>query len=166
MRKRRDPGRLAAVVVAGACAALSSAPAWAQVWRCDNDGVIEYSNSRPASGRKDCRKVDLPALTTIPAPPAPAQATKPRAGTFPRVDANAQRARDEERRQILERELDKEQEHLAALEAEYKDGEPDRLGNERNYQKYLDRVERLKTDITRTQANIASIRREIGALPR
>src|SRR5690606_29042000 len=95
---------------------------------------------------------------------SPTRAT--RRPVYPRGDASTQRARDEERRQILERELRKEEERLAALEAEYKGGEPDRLGSERNYQKYLDRVERLKSEIERAEGNVASIRREIDALPR
>lgn len=160
--------RMPAVALAAACLALGHAPARAEIWRCENpDGVVEYSNARPGRDRKDCRRVELPALTTIPAPappPAPAKA-QPRPD-FPRVDASTQRARDEERRQILERELRKEEERLAALEAEYKGGEPDRLGSERNYQKYLDRVERLKSEIERAEGNVASIRREIDALPR
>lgn len=30
---------------------------------------------------------------------------------------------------------------------EYNDGEPKRFGSERNYQKYLDRIQRLKDEI-------------------
>ena len=81
---------------------------------------------------------------------------------FPKVDGAAQRARDSDRRRILEDELQKEQQRLGELKAEYKNGEPDRLGNERNYQKYLDRVARLEEDIARTESNIASLRRELG----
>lgn len=158
--------RMPAVALAAACLALGHAPARAEIWRCENpDGVVEYSNARPGRDRKDCRRVELPALTTIPAPappPAPAKA-QPRPD-FPRVDASTQRARDEERRQILERELRKEEERLAALEAEYKGGQPDRLGSERNYQKYLDRVERLKSDIARAESNVASLRRELDSV--
>ncbi|MFA7506049.1 MAG: DUF4124 domain-containing protein [Burkholderiaceae bacterium] len=162
--------RIRAAALAATCALLWCAPAQAQIWRCENpDGIVEYSNTRPDRDRKDCRQVELPSLTTIPAPPAATSTPTPRAQPrqeFPRVDSSTQRARDEERRQILKRELGKAEERLAALEAEYKDGEPDRLGSERNYQKYLDRVERLKVDITRAEANVASIRREIDALPR
>ena len=159
--------RMRAAALAALCAASWAVPAQAQIWRCENaDGVVEYSNTKPGRDRKDCRPVDLPNLTTIPAPaPAAGARAEPRQD-FPKVEPAAQRARDEERRQILERELRKEEVRLAALEAEYKGGEPDRLGNERNYQKYLDRVERLKVDINRAEANVASIRREIDALPR
>jgi hypothetical protein len=154
-----------AAVLAVTMVGCVGAPAHAEIWRCENpDGIIEYSNSKPARDRKDCRQVDLPALTTVPAPaPAPAPRSEP-PRSFPKVDPATQRARDDERRQILERELRKEEERLAALEAEYKGGEPDRLGNERNYQKYLDRVASLKAEIGRAEANVASIRRELDAL--
>jgi len=80
---------------------------------------------------------------------------------FPRVDAAAQRSRDSDRRRILEDELSKEQARLEDFRKEYNGGEPERLGNERNYQKYLDRVERLKDDITRSETNVAALRREL-----
>jgi len=50
------------------------------------------------------------------------------------------------------------------LRTEYNNGEPERLGSERNYQRYLDRVQRLKDDIARTEASIASLRRELGSV--
>ena len=40
-----------------------------------------------------------------------------------------------------------------------------RQGNERNYQKYLDRVADLKSSIARKEADIAAIKREIAKLP-
>ena len=48
-----------------------------------------------------------------------------------------------------------------ALRLEYKDGQPERLGSERNYQKYLDRVQSLKDEIERAEANLVLIRREL-----
>ena len=83
---------------------------------------------------------------------------------FPKIDPTAQRTRDSDRRRILEDELKKEEGHLAEVKKEYNNGEPERLGDERNYQKYLDRVQRLKDDIQRTEGNLTSIRRELGAL--
>lgn len=156
----------------------------AQIWRCEGaGGVVEYSNN-PASGRSaNCRTVDLPAITTIPAPRLPAAAQQAPAaprppaaavgsastasappGGFPRVEANAQRSRDLDRRRILEDELRREEARLAELRGEYNGGEPERRGDERNYQKYLDRVQRLKDDIARSESAVASLRREMGAL--
>ena len=80
------------------------------------------------------------------------------------MDSATQKARDGERRQVLETELADEERKLQALKAEYNNGQPERQGNERNYQKYLDRTAQLKSDIERSQANVDSIRRELGNL--
>jgi hypothetical protein len=82
-----------------------------------------------------------------------------------RVDAGAQRARDSDSRRILESELRREEERLAEMKLEYNNGEPERLGNERNYQKYLDRVADLKSGIARKEGDIAAIKRELSKLP-
>lgn len=156
------------------CAVLAlglALPACAQVYRCESDtGVPIYQGT---SNGRNCRPLDLAPLTTIPAPklpaarapaaPAPSAARASPEG-FPKVEAATQRARDGDRRRILEDELRKEEGRLAELRQEYKGGEPDRVGGERNYQKYLDRVQRLKDDIDRSEGNIASIRREIDAI--
>jgi hypothetical protein len=160
--------------------------AQAQVYRCDSDSGVPVYQGTP-SGR-NCRALDLAPLTTIPAPnlpPAAKGAGGSAAGAsgkgasasgqggagatagpsdFPRVDPSTQRARDSDRRRILQDELEKEERRLVSLREEYKGGEPERLGNERNYQKYLDRVEQLKADIDRSEANIAALRREIAAI--
>jgi hypothetical protein len=115
----------------------------------------------------------MPNLSTIPAPKMPAQSAQPArapaasagtSGSFPRVDASSQKTRDSDRRAILGDELRSEEARLVELRAEYNNGEPERLGSERNYQRYLDRVQRLKDDITRTEASIGSLRRELGAI--
>ncbi|XHO05084.1 hypothetical protein ACEQUB_01980 [Ralstonia syzygii] len=93
---------------------------------------------------------------------APASAES--SGSFPRVDSATQKSRDSERRRVLEAELSEEERKLQALQAEYNNGQPERQGNERNYQKYLDRTAQLKSDIERSQANVESIRRELSNL--
>ena len=68
-------------------------------------------------------------------------------------------------RRILEAELKKEEEQLAALQKEYNNGEPERLGDERNYQKYLDRVAALKAALARKESDVAALRRELAKQP-
>jgi chromosome segregation ATPase len=80
------------------------------------------------------------------------------------VDGAAQRARDDDRRAILDEELRAEEKKLADLRQEYKNGEPDRLGNERNYAKYQERTGRLRDDIGRAERNIDALRREIATI--
>ncbi len=47
---------------------------------------------------------------------------------------------------------------------EYNNGEPERQGNERNYQKYADRVAEMRSAITRKEEDIAAIKRELSKL--
>ena len=81
---------------------------------------------------------------------------------FPKVDGATQKSRDSDRRRILEDELHDKEARLADLKREYNSGEPERQGDERNYQKYLDRTARLKADVARAEGDVASIRSEIG----
>ena len=81
-----------------------------------------------------------------------------------KVDVGAQRTRDTDRRRILEEELAAEEKRLADLKKEFNNGEPERQGDERNYQKYLDRSEKLKADVARGEANVDSLRRELTNL--
>jgi septal ring factor EnvC (AmiA/AmiB activator) len=123
------------------------------------NGVKSYSN---VGANKGCKKVDLPAITTIPAPNVKKSVKAASTKNFPTVDDATQKNRDAERKEILSNELKEEQKKLADLQAEYKNGEPDRLGNERNYAKYQERVENLKQDIDRSQQNIEALQRELG----
>jgi len=76
-----------------------------------------------------------------------------------------QRARDADARRILGDELRREEDKLAALQREYNNGEPERLGSERNYARYQERVAGMRAAIQRKEADIAAIRRELGKLP-
>ncbi|WP_224081857.1 DUF4124 domain-containing protein [Cupriavidus laharis] len=162
-------------------AAVLAASAWSQsaqaqssdVYVCAGpNGVPEYRNG---SAGKGCKRLNLPDVVTVPGgrTAAPAKAAATSGGTaggtavsggFPRVDSATQKSRDSERRTVLEQELQAEDAKLAALRAEYNNGQPERQGNERNYQKYLDRTAALRDDIARSEANAASLRRELSNL--
>ncbi len=161
------------------CAAMLAGGAWlgtaaAQgagetVYRCPGDPVL-YTDALSAQEAKDkgCRTLEGATITIIHGPkPQPAK-SEPAATSSPasaRIDPAVQRARDSDARRILENELKREEDRLAGLKAEYKDGHPDRLGGERNYQKYLDRVAELKAGIERTQGDIAALKRELAKRP-
>lgn len=168
----RSARLLAIAAVTAACSTATSAGA--EIYRCEGpDGVTEYSNAPPAAqpGR-NCRSLGVGTVTIIPAPkaapraapsaPVPGVAQGARPEGFPKVEPATQRARDDDRRRILEDEMGKEEARLAELRREYNNGEPERLGSERNYQKYLDRVQRLKDDIARAEANLVTLRRELS----
>lgn len=128
------------------------------------NGVREYRNTGDIRG---CRKLDTESLSSIPAPPAVVQAKAAAASSdqgFPRVDSVVQKRRDQERLQILMDEIRDEQAKLAELKKTYQNGEPERLGSERNYAKYQERVALMKDEIQRTEKNIEALQREIGNL--
>ena len=159
---------LATCLLAGASTTISLS-AWAQsrtVYRCPNNVYTSEITDKEAKER-GCRTIEGAPITIV-APPKPAP--RPGAASGPRgegekVDAKQQRERDSDARKILEAELKREEEALAALQKEFNNGEPERQGGERNYQRYLDRVEEMRKSIERKQADVAAIRRELAKLP-
>ena len=126
------------------------------------NGTREYRNNGDMRG---CRKLDLETISTIPAPTANQQAKSAAIDpSFPRIDSQIQKRRDQDRLQILTEEVRTEESRLSELRREYQNGEPERLGSERNYAKYQERVAQMKDDMLRTEKNIEALKREIGNL--
>jgi hypothetical protein len=155
----------ALALVAAPLAALASS----DIFVCqDADGRKTYQNTGTGKG---CTRLDVqPALTV----PASRQQTA-RASTdmrpiapanFPRVDTQTQKARDGDRRRILEDELGSEEAKLQALRTEYKNGAPERLASDRGNAGYQERAARMQADLQRTENNITSLKRELALLSR
>lgn len=124
----------------------------------DENGHKTYTNSP----RKGAKKLILDSPSSMPAP-------KPRAPTatppgFPRVDSETQKQRDGTRRSILEQELVAERSLLDEARKALAEGEATRLGDERNYQKYLDRVQGLKDNVTLHEKNVEALNKELAAV--
>ncbi|MFT4190166.1 MAG: hypothetical protein QM617_01430 [Comamonas sp.] len=166
----------ALILLALAALALPQPPAHAQagqVFRCGN----EYTNDAKSAASRGCKPIEggnvsiiqsappaNPSWTgrTGPTPPTSRQDSVPSSS---RIDNSLQRSRDQQARQVLDAELEKSRARLRDLQAEYKEGTPDRLGSERNYQRYLERTAELKANIERTQSDITGIERELARLP-
>lgn len=166
--------RLTAAAVLAA--AMVPAPAVAQaqdaskpVYRCPGPPVLYTDSLTPQEARdKGCRTIEGAPVTVLQAPPPrprPANGASSASAPAGRIDPAMQRARDSDARRILGEELRREEEKLAALQREFNNGEPERGGDERNYQRYLDRVADMKAAISRKEADVAAIRREIAKLP-
>jgi hypothetical protein len=147
-------------------ALLAPSAAHGQIYKCQPPGgSIEFTDINRGSY---CKLMDLPGMT-VPAParrsgPAPARPSQPvtAPGEFPRVDSAEQKARDADRRGILEDELKNEQQKLTELRREFNGGEPERRGDERNYAKYQERVAALRDSISRSEKNVDALKREIA----
>lgn len=154
--------------------ALLAPAAWAQdkpVYKCPGPPVL-YTDAITAQEARDrgCRTIEGTPITVIPAPARrPAAAVRaPVAASgaaSERIDPAQQRARDSDARRILSDELRREEERLVELRREFNNGEPERRGDERNYQRYLDRVSELRAAILRKEGDVAALRRELGKLP-
>lgn len=144
--------RLALLITATFLTQTASAEIYKYV---DENGRITYTNV-PKRGAK---KLDLD----------PATATKSRNNTgpasFPKVDNQTQKKRDDQRKQILQEELATEEKALADSKVALKEGEAQRLGDEaRNYPKYLDRIKKLKDNVALHEKNIEALKKELGDL--
>ena len=143
-----------------------AAPAWADTFKCvDANGRPTYTNMKEETKGKNCsvvmREISVvPAIPTAPAARAPAASPSP-AG-FPRVDPATQKARDGERRRILEEELGGEEKALVQAKAELKEQEGIRSGDERNYQRVLDRLQKYKDEVERHQKNVDALKKELS----
>jgi hypothetical protein len=160
----RSHALLIAVLVGGSA---SAQPAASGYYRCPGNVYTNTLTPKEAEA-KGCKPLEISQPTTIPAPKSRPQAGAPASAARPaeaKVDPGEQRARDSDARRILEAELRREEDALAALQKEFNNGEPERRGDERNYQRYLDRVEEMKLAIARKQSDIAAIRRELAKFP-
>jgi hypothetical protein len=158
-----------AMLLLGASTAALAQAGNTVVYRCPGPPPLYTDAITPQQAKeRNCRTIEGAPVTVVQmpkprvaAPPLPA-ASRP---ADAKVDPAAQRARDSDARGILEAELRREEDRLAEMKREYNNGEPERQGNERNYQRYLDRVADLKASIARKEGDIAAIKREIAKLP-
>jgi hypothetical protein len=172
----RLPAAVLLLLLAGSLQAQDSGPK--PVYRCPGPPVLYTDALSPQEARdKGCRTIEGAPVTVVQVPrPRPAAAPgaaagagsaaaeSPRGGAE-RVDPAAQRARDTDAKRILTEELQREEERLAQLKREYNNGEPERRGDERNFQRYAERVAEMKAAITRKESDIAAIKRELAKLP-
>ncbi|MCP5243721.1 MAG: DUF4124 domain-containing protein [Burkholderiales bacterium] len=119
----------------------------------DEQGNVTYSNVQT----RDAEQIDLPPLVVVPSVDS--------AGAENRIRQRRENKIIKKQRQEIEQQISEETLVLENLKAEFKDGNPDRLGSERNYQRYLDRVDRLKKEIGFREANLQALQRQLNELP-
>lgn len=125
------------------------------LYKCtDESGVVLYTNQK--STKKNCT-----VLSHHPsAPPTAAGGTKPRAaatptpGDFPRVSGSEQKARDGDRRAILDRELASELQNAEKAKKALSDA-----GNQP-----ADKLQPLRDTVALHERNVESLKKELGSL--
>ncbi len=152
---------------------LALAPAWVQaqqditIWSCkDKDGRTHVTNLREDTTGKNCKVVQQTRVQVL---PAATQSAKPGArspGAFPREDAQTRASAKSRQREILEREMTQEEVSLGQARKELAEQESVRYGDERNYAKVLERLQKYKDAVEVHEKNIESLRRELSNLNR
>lgn len=127
------------------------------IYKCvDANGSTTYASARID---KNCKVISSGQENSVPAPkarPAGAAANPSPAG-FPRVQEDTQRARDGDRRHILEQELAGEQRSLEQAKKELAEQEANRSGPSDRAVPYRERV-------GQHERNIQAIQKELGNL--
>lgn len=127
------------------------------IYKCiDASGGTVISNSRV---EKNCKAISTGSENAMPAQPrarSPGTAANPSPAGFPRVQEDAQKARDGDRRHILEQELSGEQRNLEQARKDLSDQQASGASAER-LTTYRDRV-------GQHERNIQAIQKELGNL--
>lgn len=152
--------------------------AQADVYKCvDNEGRATYTNEKPTATQKNCSLLSRDLVSVVNSGGSASPAKKPTtSGTpgkasanptpagFPSVDSGTQKERDSTRRTILEQELAGEEKLLAEAKKTLAEQEATRLGDERNYQRVIERVQPYKDKVALHERNVEAIRKEISKL--
>ncbi len=124
------------------------------LYKCtDESGVVLYTNQK--APKKNCIVLSHQA-----APPPATGAAKPRAsatptpGDFPRVSGNEQKARDGDRRAILDKELANELQNTEKAKKALQDA-----GNQP-----ADKLQPLRDTVALHERNVESLKKELGNL--
>jgi hypothetical protein len=159
-----------AALCAGAVPAVHAQDPSRTVYRCPGPPVL-YTDTLSTQEARDrgCRTIEGAPVTIVQTTPRPRPAASAPGAPVARpadarVDPAAQRERDSDARRILGEELRREEQRLDELRKEYNNGQPERLGSERNYQRYLDRVAEMRAAVERKEADVAALRRELAKL--
>ncbi len=141
--------------------ALAAPQVSADVFKCvDDDGHVTYTNTKPSSKAKCAVLSREQRVSTVPG----RAAGTPSPASFPKVDGETQRTRDNDRRKILEQELSAEQKNLDQAKKELQAQEAIRTGDERNYQKVIERLQPYKDKVALHERNLEALKKEIGNL--
>ena len=156
----------AAACIAVTC--LAHAQTGNVTYRCqDESNRATYTNVKEEMVGKKCTVVSRE-VSVVPAqqssqtpPPSPSGGGRTVEQRSP-ADPTAQRARDTDRRRILEQEMQAAEKQLADARQKLAEQESVRSGGERNYQRVLDRLQPFQDEVRRAEENVEALRKELS----
>jgi hypothetical protein len=134
------------------------------IWRCvDASGKTHVTNVKDETLGKDCKIIQSQRVTVMPPSAAPKGASKSPPG-FPKESSNDRAGARDRQKAALESELASEEALLARARAELSEQESIRNGDEKNYAKVLERLQKYKDNIELHAKNADELRKELGKL--
>jgi hypothetical protein len=146
----------------------AAGPLQADIYKCVSpNGDVLFTSDQVEAKQKKCTQITVTPNVVSPPPPGGAapnrgREAQPSLGSFPKVAPQVQQQRDNDRRRILETELINEQKNLQDAKRELAEQETIRQGNERNYQRVLDRLEPYQKKVKLHEDNVANLKRELS----
>ena len=133
-------------------------------YRCTTaSGAAAYFNVPNGNGDRPVRRAPVTPASNASTPPATASPPPP---GLPRIDPATQKGRDELRRKVLKDELATEERLLLESRNAYANGAPPPSADEqRDPQRYAERIAKLRQSVQLHERNVEALRRELG-LPR
>ena len=149
-------GKIRATVFLATFTVAWAAVAQSEIYRCkDGSGRDIYTNVKRDTEGKNCRLVSREVSVV------PAQTPAARPAT---ARADSARAGETDRRRILEEELDGEQKRLSEAKQRLAEQEAIRNGDERNYQRVLDRLKPFMEAVEQSEKNVVQLKKELSNL--
>jgi len=134
------------------------------IWRCiDSSGKTHVTNVKDETSGKDCKVIQSQRVTVMPPLAAPKAAGKSPSG-FPRESVGERASARDRQRTALETELASEEALLAKAKAELSEQESIRNGDERNYARVQERLQKYKDNVELHAKNAEELRKELGKL--
>lgn len=156
---------LAAGLLIGCTLALSQAGTEIQtIWRCvDPSGKTHVTNVKDETTGKDCKVIQSQRVTVVPATVPPKSASKS-PSSFPKESAGERASARDRQKAALESELVSEEALLAKAKADLSEQESIRNGDEKNYARVLERLQKYKDNVELHAKNADELRKELGKL--
>jgi Domain of unknown function (DUF4124) len=154
---------MATIIVAAVVSGVAIPAAHATICKyVDAEGNVVYSNVAPGKG---LRKLSCEIADDGPQRPSGTARASTTPSTFPRVEPETQKSRDEKRRKVLDDELASEQKLLGEARDAYDNGAPPPLpGEKADAEKYRQRIARLRQTVEVHQRNVEALRKEIATI--
>jgi hypothetical protein len=152
-------------VAASLCIFAGASVAQPSTFRCvDVNGRSTYTNIKEETTGKKCTVVSRE-VSVVPADQvAPAGGAAGKAPGAAAKSASTAASRANDRRKILEEELDGEQKRLSEARQKLAEQQAVRSGDEKNYQRVLDRLKPFTETVEQHEKNVEQLRRELSSI--